>query len=135
MSTRVLVVEDDENIYQNYLMRIFGELLSMEKFEFTRVGNIYTALEALEEDWDIILMDYHLGVQYVERKGMHFRNGADLVAYRRTLEEADPKLSKPQIAGIAGSTVCNTKIVNAGANAAFLKLEVPEIAAKLKDWM
>lgn len=133
MTTKVLVVEDNEEIYRDHLLRLFENLLSMEDFEFTNVGTIQNALDALAEEWDVILMDYSLGKQ-VQRDEMRFRNGADLVAFRRTLEDADPGPGAALIMGISGSAISNNLMVRAGANDAALKLNIESIADLLGNF-
>lgn len=133
MSLRVLVIEDNEVIYQDYLIRLFEELISMEEFEFTRMGTIQSALEALEEDWPMIFVDHNLGSKFVKREDIHFRNGADLIAYRRVLEEADPDREKAFIMGISESTVLNNRMISAGADGSCLKLRVEAMVSVLKE--
>ncbi len=133
MSLKVLVIEDMEVLYK-YVMRLFEKTLSIENFEFTNVQTIPLALEALEQDWDVILMDYYLGALHGERGEASFRNGADLVAYRRALEEAEPEKKKARIIGFSGSVVCNDHMASVGATCSFLKDDVPGIAEMLEGW-
>ncbi len=137
MSLRVLVVEDNEELYQ-YFLRLFENLLDMEKFEFTHVSTIQGALDALDDEWDIILMDYELGVAG-EANGTQVRNGADLITYRRTLEEmatqvgVDQSCPKCQIVGTSSSRITNNILMKAGADLVYLKIEVPHIAEALRS--
>ncbi len=137
MSLRVLVVEDNEELYQ-YFLRLFENLLDMEKFEFTHVSTIQGALDALSEEWDVVLMDYELG-EAGEANGTQVRNGADLITYRRALEEmaaqegSGHSLPKCQVIGTSSSRVSNNTLEKAGADLAYLKLEVPGIAEVLKS--
>jgi len=119
---RVLVVEDMQVLY-DLMLQTFEKSFSMEKFEFTNVKSIPAALDALEQDWDAILMDYYLGVPFGERQGLSFEHGADLITYRRTLEKDDPQKKKAYIIGISGSELRNQEMVAAGAAAHFLKLD------------
>jgi len=105
------------------MLQTFEKSFSMEKFEFTNVKSIPAALDALEQDWDAILMDYYLGVPFGERQGLSFEHGADLITYRRTLEKDDPQKKKAYIIGISGSELRNQEMVAAGAAAHFLKLD------------
>ncbi len=137
MSLRVLIVEDNEEIY-HYFMRIFEHKLDTAQFEFVCASTIQAALEVLPEQWDVILMDYAMG-EAAKLDEMSFRNGADLVSYRRTLEEmATQKGTNPRecpacrIVGTSSNTVCNDLINKAGANGSYLKLNVPEIADYLQ---
>ena len=84
MVVKVLVIEDMDVLYE-LMLRKFEKALSIDNFEFTNVKTIPFALDSLEQDWDAILVDYYLGVQHGERGESCFRNGADLVAYRRAL--------------------------------------------------
>lgn len=139
MSLRVLVIEDNEELYQ-YFLRLFENLLDMTAFEFTHVSTIQGALDILEEEWDVVLMDYEMGVAG-EANGTQVRNGADLITYRRALEDmasqegADQNCPKSHIIGTSSSRVCNMSLVKAGADAAYLKLEVPDIAKYLQSWV
>ena len=113
------------------MLRKFENLLSMENFEFINVKTIPFALNSLEQDWDAILMDYYLGVQCGERGESCFRNGADLVAYRRALEKAEPEKKKAYIIGFSGSDLRNNDMMDAGATCSFLKLDASGITEVL----
>ncbi len=89
------------DVLYKILLKSLRKSLPMEEFNFTRVSTKATALDVLEQDWDVILMDYHLGTQETIRDGVEFLNGADLVAYRRRFEEANPE-RKAYIIGMAG---------------------------------
>ena len=137
MSLKVLVVEDNEEVYQ-YFMRLFEHILEVERFEFVHVSTIQAALEVLPEEWDVVLMDYALG-KAAEIDQMTFRNGADLVSYRRALEDmasqegAEQRCPKCRIVGTSSNMVSNDLMFHAGAEEAFLKLDVPQIADYLKE--
>ena len=120
MPLKILVIEDMEVSY-NFVLRELGKLLSMKKFEFINVKTIPLALDALEQDWDAILMDYYLGAPYGQRRGSSFENGADLITYRRTLERDDPEKKKVHIIGISASDRRNRQMADAGATCYFLK--------------
>jgi len=136
MSLRVLIIEDNEEIY-HYFMRIFEHKLDTTQFEFVCASTIQAALEVLPEQWDVILMDYAMG-EAAKLDEMSFRNGADLVSYRRALESmatqegADQNCPACRIVGTSSNTVCNDLINKAGANSSYLKLNVPEIADYLQ---
>ena len=135
MSLRVLVVEDNEEIYQ-YFMRIFENILEIEKFEFVHVTTVQGAIEILGGQWDVILMDYTLG-ESAEVDGAIFRNGVDLINYRRVLENfskdtPDP-LAQALIMGTSSNTVSNDMMHAVGAEASYLKLQVPEMAGCLTE--
>ncbi len=130
MVLKVLVIEDMEISYK-VMLRGLEKPLLMGKFEFTNVKSIPAALDALEQDWDAILMDYYLGLQYGERQGSSFEHGADLIAYRRTLEKDDPEKKKAYIIGISGSDLRNQEMVDAGATTHFLKHDDTGLAEAL----
>ncbi len=132
MSLRILIVEDMDVLYEIVLQKLEEEL-SITDFEFTNVKTIPFALDALEQDWDAILMDYYLGFQYGERGESCFRNGADLIAYRRALEEAEPEKRKTHIIGFSGSDLRNNDMIDAGATCSFLKLNASGIAEVLNS--
>lgn len=137
MSLRVLIVEDNEEIL-GYFMRIFKHKLDISQFEFVCASTIQTALDVLPDQWDVILMDYAMG-EAAEIDQMTFRNGADLVSYRRTLEEMASQKGANQscdpclIVGTSSNTVSNVLINEAGANHSYLKLNIPEIADYLQS--
>lgn len=108
MPIEVLVVEDMDVLYK-ILLKSFRQALPMEEFNFTHVGTKAAALDVLDQDWDVILMDYHLGTQETIRDGVEFRNGADLVAYRRKIEGIDPE-KKAYIIGMAGLDKYNARL-------------------------
>jgi len=131
MVLRILVVEDMKVSY-DFVMRELAKILSMENFEFTNVKTIPTALDALEQDWDAILMDYYLGLQYGKRGESRFEHGAHLVAYRRELEKAESEKKKVRIIGFSGSDLRNNDMMNAGATCCFLKHDEIGLAGALE---
>ncbi len=131
MVLRILVVEDMKVSY-DFVMRELAKILSMENFEFTNVKTIPTALDALEQDWDAILMDYYLGLQYGKRGESCFEHGADLVAYRREIEKAEPEKKKAHIIGFSASDLRNNDMMNAGAACCFLKHDEIGLAGVLE---
>jgi len=130
MVLRILVVEDMKVSY-DFVMKELAKILSMENFEFINVKTIPPALDALEQDWDAILMDYYLGMPGVERGESCFEHGADLVAYRRTLEKAEPEKKKAHIIGFSASDLRNNDMMNAGATCCFLKHDEIGLAGAL----
>lgn len=132
MGIKVLIVEDNQELHK-YFMRIFENILDVAQFEFVCASTIQAALEVLPEQWDVILMDYDMG-ESAEIDQMTFRNGADLTAYRRSLEEmatqegADQDCPRCQIVGTSSNTVSNMLMERQGADATFLKLNVPLLA-------
>ncbi len=132
MSLRVLIVEDNQGLHQ-YFMRIFEHKLDVAQFEFVCASTIQAALEVLPEQWDVILMDYAMG-ESAKIDQMTFRNGADLVAYRRSLEEmaaqkgGDRNCPRCRIVGTSSNSVSNTLMEGQGADDTFLKLDVPILA-------
>ena len=118
MSTRVLVVEDMDVLYK-ILYKNLQASLPMEKFQFIRVSTMLQALEVLDEDWDVILMDYHLGTQKTEKDGVQFYTGADLVTYRRKFEAENPDRQRAQIVAITGTAEFGAEITKAGGDLAF----------------
>lgn len=136
---KVLVVEDDEVFYQDYLLRLFAKSLPMEQLQFTHVPNIERALEKMIELWDVILMDYALGSAFkVEQTGSIFRDGKDLITLRRQLESSRPPDSADGetmpasfIIGTSSNQVGNRLMVEAGANVSLLKIQVVEMAREI----
>ncbi len=135
---RVLVIEDQTEFYQNYLLRIFSTVLPMDRIQFTHVVNIAGGLENLGEAWDVILMDFALGAAYtVNETNSVFRDGSDLVRLRRRLEADINKggegdvLPPSFIIGISSHQVGNRAIVDAGADASLLKIHVTEMAKEI----
>jgi CheY-like chemotaxis protein len=128
---KILVVEDMKVTYDLMLLQ-FEQNLSIENFEFTNVSTIPFALDALEQDWDAIVMDYYLGLQFGERGGSRFEHGAHLVAYRRALEvQAEPAKKKAYIIAYSGSDERNNDMIKAGAACAFLKFDPEGISESL----
>ena len=118
MSTRVLVVEDMDILYK-ILYNNLQDGLPMEKFQFIRVSTMRQALEVLDEDWDVILMDYHLGTLETKKDGVQFYTGADLVTYRRKFEAENPERKRAQIVGITGPAEFCEKLAEAGSDMGF----------------
>ncbi len=130
MSLKVLIVEDVDDLHEYYL-RIFEHSLPVEEVEFTRASSLQAAVAALPEQWDVILMDYALG-EPATLDDMKFRNGKDLVAFRRALEGSRGDVSRCFIVGISSNGVGNDLMVDHGADLGLLKLRVPEMASVLK---
>jgi len=127
---RLLVVEDQVDFYQDYLLRIFGKLLPMESISVVHVPTLDAALVALQERWDFILMDYSLGAK-TKFLGDPVRDGVDLIAFRRAIEEANDGCGGIPVAFILGTSsneVGNRLMRGKGANATVLKIQVPEMA-------
>jgi CheY-like chemotaxis protein len=128
---RILVVEDNEEFYENYLLRIFSNLLPVGKIEFTRSGSLQQAAALLIEPWDVVLMDYVLEdpgrVPPDDPNGFPVRTGSDLVALRRRYEKED-SLAPAHIIGISSHHIGNHAMSVAGSNENYLKLQVPEMA-------
>jgi len=130
MVLKVLVIEDMDISYK-VMLRGLEKLLLMQNFEFINIKTIPLALDALEQDWDTILIDYYLGVPYGERQGSSFEHGADLVKYRRALEEDNPEKKKAYIIGISASVLRNEEMVGVGATCSFLKHDDTGLAEAL----
>ena len=123
---RLLVVEDQTEFYEDYLLRLFQKLLPMEKISVVHVPTLEAALEALQEPWDFILMDYSLGAK-TDFMGDPIRDGADLVLFRRAVEQ-QRKQPTAFILGISSNRVGNRLMQERGASNTLLKLEVPQMA-------
>ena len=123
---RVLVVEDHIKFYQNYMLRFFGKLLPMEKISLVHVPTLNAALVALLEPWDMIFMDYSLGAK-TEFLGDPVLDGADLVSFRRSVEETKDT-PHAFILGTASNSIGNLHMLDRGADHALLKNKVPEMA-------
>ncbi len=128
---RLLVVEDQADFYQDYLLRVFENLLPMEKISVVHVPTLAAALVALQEQWDFILMDYSMGAK-TDFLGDPVRDGGDLVAFRRAIE-LDRGLPGSWILGTSSNQVGNTLMLGRGADDAVLKLEVPQMAAQIGE--
>jgi CheY-like chemotaxis protein len=129
---RLLVVEDGDVFYEDYLLRIFKKTLPMDKITIVRAANLDQALEALPEAWDMVLMDYSMG-PITELSGEPVRNGADLTRYRRVLEQtADKELTPAVIVGISSSTASNRLMSSQGADRTLSKLEAETMARLIK---
>jgi CheY-like chemotaxis protein len=123
---RLLIVEDQVDFYEDYLLRLFGKLLPLEKISITHAPTLDAALAALQEPWDAVLMDYSLGPK-TEFLGESVRDGADLVRFRRAIEEKTGQ-PKAYIMGMSSNNVGNRLIQERGADTSLLKLQVPEMA-------
>lgn len=132
---KVLVVEDNVEFYEGYLLRIFSRLLPEDKVEITHAESIEAAAPLLALPWDAILMDHGFSDSVrVPPDGPEgspvLRDGVALVKHRRALE-AQTGLPAAFIIGIASNQVGNRLMVEAGANTALLKLHVPEMAREI----
>jgi CheY-like chemotaxis protein len=123
---RLLVVEDQVEFYEDYLLRIFEKKLPMEEINVTHVPSLQAALVALLEPWDMVLMDYTLGPK-AEFLGNPVYSGADLVVFRRAVEEAG-KCPRTYILGNSGNDVANRLMKEVGANSSCFKNDVVGIA-------
>ncbi len=133
MALKVLVVEDIDTLYKR-IIRELKKILLTDDFEFTNVDTLSHALDALEKDWDVVIMDYYLGAAYGARDEVVFKDGGDLIAYRRGLEAAEPRRKKSHILGFSGSDDCNDHMVAVGADCSFLKFDISDIAERLDAW-
>lgn len=131
---RVLIIEDKEALTEEYL-RVFGRMLAELPVEFTSVGSIEDALVPLsEEQWDVILVDSDLGPPAMfpkeaeEGDGLKLTNGYDLVAFRRSIEDAAENISRSVIIGMGPSHVAAQFLKDKGADYSLLKLEIPKMA-------
>jgi len=128
---RLLVVEDQVEFYEDYLLRLFGKLLPMEKISVVHVPTLDAAIVALQEPWDFILMDYSLGPK-TDFLGDPVRDGADLVAFRRAVEESR-SMPKAFILGVSSNQVGNKLMQDRGADNTVLKLAVPQMTTFIKE--
>lgn len=126
---RLLVVEDQVDFYQDYLLRLFSRLLPMEKVSVTHAPNLEAALVALRDPWNAVLMDYSLGTR-TEFLGDPVRDGSDLVRFRRAIEALTGQ-PKAYILGMASSKVSNKRLQETGADTSLLKLQVVDMAKLL----
>lgn len=124
---RILIVEDNAYLYQDYILRLFTELLPMEKISMVHVPTLQAACQVLQEPWDCILMDYFMGAKYNFMGGITIRDGADLTKFRRALEETKG-IPESYILGTSSSEVGNEFIRESGANSSILKLKVAGMA-------
>ena len=129
----VLVVEDNDGIYQEFL-RIF-EHFDLKDIEFTRCPGLAEAFDEknplIADGWDIILVDFGFTHSYrvsdievnahLSQKGSiipcsHYRNGKDLIRFRRQLEEDTETIEPSYIVGIASNEDGNRLLKESGAN-------------------
>lgn len=128
---RVLIVEDNVDLYNDYILRIFHNLLPLDKIEIVHMATLGDALSHIDEVWDVILMDYSLD-KPVELDGHRIKDGADLVAIRRAVEGEDPE-ARAFIIGTSSNQVGNRLMVDKGADTSFLKLHVVEMAKEIEQ--
>ena len=127
---KLLVVEDQVDFYEGYLSRIFEKTLPMDKIIMVHVPTLDTAIVALQEHWNFILMDYSLGAK-INFLGDPVRDGADLVSFRRAIEKADDGcggIPRAYILGISSNQVGNILMNERGADDGVLKLQIPHMA-------
>jgi len=131
MSTKILVVEDVQAIYEYYL-RVFEQILPMADLEFTHAGSIQAACAVLENPFDIILMDYSLGAPFLAPGATKpIRNGAELIQVRLLLERRGV-VRQALFFGTSSSKIGNDLLTRAGAHYIFHKTRVEELANALK---
>lgn len=130
--TRVLVVEDNVSFYCDYLLRLFGNLLPMDQLEFIHAATLEEAVMNLSLEWDVILLDFALPGTFRDQEGLLVKDGAGLVRLRRKFEAAN-QLKKSFVMGISSSGIGNLLMVEAGADTAYLKLKVPQMASEIKN--
>lgn len=137
---KILVVEDNTEFYKEYFLRIVGDLLPTEKVEFIHEDSLKKGLLQLCMPWDMIILDYafpeNAKFPADGPEGKPVRDGADLAEIRRSLE-ADPKneLKPASIMAISSTQVGNRAILAKGGNVAYLKLQVPEMAAEINKML
>ncbi len=131
---RLLVVEDNVDLYQDYFLRLFENLLPMEEISLVHVPTLRAACQALLEPWDFILMDYALGPKCDFIDDITVRDGADLARFRRSVEEKQ-EVAKAFILGTSSNQVGNRRIQESGADNTLLKLQVVEMAQLIKGQM
>jgi CheY-like chemotaxis protein len=137
---KILVVEDDNGVYA-YIARIFAAMMPTEEAELTRAESVAAALEKIQEPWDVILMDYSLG-DSAALEGTPIHDGGDLIRVRRAVEERSPESRRARedlrgvhfthIVGTSSSHVGNELLLELGANASFLKHQIPELIADIQ---
>lgn len=136
---RILVVEDNVPFYEDYFLRILGNLVPMDKIEFEHAETLEKGILNLCLPWDMIILDHgfpeNTRFPVDDPNGKLVKDGADLAEIRRYLE-ADPKneLKPATIMAISSTLVGNRAIVAKAGNPtiAFLKLQVPEMAGVIK---
>jgi CheY-like chemotaxis protein len=127
---RLLVVEDQADFYQDYLLRIFENMLPMETISVVHVPSLDAALAALSDPWDMILMDYSMGPK-TEFMGDAVKDGADLISFRRAIEQTQG-VPKAFILGTSSNQVGNRLMQERGADNTVLKLQVPQMAKMIE---
>lgn len=139
---KILVVEDNVAFYKDYFLRILGNLVPVEEIEhpFFHVDSLEKGLLNLHLPWDMIVLDHsfpeNAKFPVEDPNGRIVKDGADLAEIRRTLE-ADPKnnLRPAYIMAISSTQVGNRAIMAKGGNVAYLKLQVPEMAAEINSML
>ena len=128
---RILIVEDNVDLYNDYIIRIFGNLLPMDRLEIQHASKIEEAITNLAQPWDVILMDYNIGKPHSSPEGAKVRNGGDLVELVRSMEQGTNRHSF--IIGTANNQVGNREMVAKGADTSYLKLHVVEMAREIEQ--
>lgn len=134
---RILVVEDNTELYEKELRRYLEAILPAGKFELHRAAGLEEAAAVVTEPWDVILVGYSLGHSAPtvpeEPEGKRVRNGAEFVALRRTVEVGSDALGKPStIIGISSFQVSNAQMVEAGANTSVNKSRLEDLAREVE---
>lgn len=129
---RILIVEDNKDFYNDYLIRLFNNILPMDKLEIVHASTVAEVLFKINDWWDVILMDYFLGKSVTELGGKKIKDGADLVKIRRVIESKSPNPAS-FIMGISNNQVSNRMLISAGADTSFLKICVIEMAQEIEQ--
>jgi len=134
---RLLIIEDNVDLYNDYFIRLFANLLPMDQIEVVHAASLEDGVREMAKTFDVILVDYSLGASYTkeaEAEGEEariFRDGSELVAYRREMEGVVDGLTPAFIMGTSNNHVGNSLIEERGANTSYLKLHVVEIAEEI----
>lgn len=137
---KILVVEDNTEFYEGYFLRILGSLVPVERIEFVHEDSLAKGLLQLSLPWDMIILDYAFPENAKfpgdDPNGRVVSSGADLAEIRRYFE-AEPKneLKPASIMAISSTQVGNRAILAKGGNAAYLKLQIPEMAAEINKML
>lgn len=137
----ILVVEDNDRLFEGYLERMLGRSLEkegIEEYQVQRASNLEGALSLLvEENPNVILMDFDLGKRFfcsTPEGPIVLTNGADLIGLRRALEQ-DERRSPSRIIGMASHPAGNLFLGKSGADVTFLKLDIPQMARQIREWL
>jgi len=135
---KILIVEDNSEYCEGYLLRICKSILPPGAVEFTQVRTILEAIPVVcSPEWQAIIVDFDLPAPKKDdvlpdgSPVPPIRNGAHLVHLRRRWENERKTLPIP-VMGNAAHEVGNRALRAAGTSHNFSKLNTVELAKAIK---